>query len=163
MIQNNLNRAEKAKDDIDKLRSIAFKEREETIKEIEEKERNLLEVGNQLQKKSENLLSNAAELFTRNVEDNKQYRDLWFLIANQFLPKNEQPEISNLKDIIDLWDNDRTKFAALNLAARGDLKCLLFLEDRYSYYNSRSEIHMKSNAKYIQDAITEIRKRLMVV
>jgi len=170
LTQNNLNRAEKTKDDIDKLKKNIVSDFNGVQKKIEDKieslniiadenKKEFKEISNQSQKRSEMLLKNAAELLNRNVEDNKRYRDLWFLIANQFLQEDKQPSVSNLRDIIELWDSERAKFAALNLAARGDKKCLLFLEDRFNYYNISGEPENKNLANYIQIAISEIKKR----
>jgi len=131
---------------------------DERFNEFKENEIIIQEKAQRSQENSEKLLNNASELLNRNIEENKRYRELWLLIANQFLPQDIRPSATNLQDIIDLWNSDRAKFAAYNLAARGDKKCLLFLRDRYKFFDIKNDDESKRIAVSIKEAIAEIEK-----
>jgi len=152
LTQSNLNRAEKLKDDF-------FVHIESIKTHTDNKELGFEAISDGIQKRSEDLLNKASNLLNKSEENNKRHTDLWFLIANQFFPTRKQPSITNMKDIVDLWDPGRVKYAVQYLSARGDKTCLLFLRNRYAYYKSSDDANKRSIAQDLKEAIIVIEKR----
>lgn len=134
LTQNNLNRAEKIKEEFEHL--------------VEHKSKDFFKQASSLADSIENY----------NIES-KSDRELMFLISSQFFDKDQRPSSDLLQDIIDLWQIARVKFAAWNLRANGNTSCLLFLNDRYNFYISQDDNLSIEAANYIKDAIDEINKR----
>lgn len=158
-VQNNLNKAEKIKNDFQNEKTIALESIKNTSEEFDRKGKQFEEKGLKYQSESKILFNKSLDMLTKSLKETRHYSDMMFLLTSQFYPEDSRPAISLLPDIIGLWEINRVKFAAMKLRAIGDKSCLLFLDDRYNFYKSQGDILSTEAANYIKEAIDEIKLR----
>ena len=137
LIQHNLSRAEKIQIDYEKQ---ILKNKEDV-------------------KYHESLLNEGKKVLSTNKTHNRKFLDLWFLIANQFLPTSKRPKTEYMRDILELYDPERVQFAALNLRANGDKSCILFLKDRIGHYSVSTNSEDQRILNLLLEALASINKR----
>ena len=133
--QSNLNKSEKLLDSF----SNSKKEIEREFKKLSAKiEKENTQISD--------LISKNKELFESNSR-------LIFNVTNQFLEKDKQVPVSEMRAVLALWDSSNAEFAAFELAGRNVKQALPFLEERLEYYKKTQETAI---VKAIEKAIEEI-------